>query len=142
MVGSATLKEPDGTCVTCEMAFSIELHPGPRSSPGVLEYDGVHGGHLTRTILDASGAGISLHPDVHAPMLVRSIAPGAVQILIPINATADGRFYRALSDLRGTVGADGNATGTWNCAPFDIYSGGYVDTSHIAAGTWTLTPIP
>jgi hypothetical protein len=159
MTGSAASKEVDGTCVTCVLDFFIHLEAGPRGSPGVLEYQGVHGGHLVRTIVDATGAGLSLQPEVYGSVVVRAIAfetprsrrgpwnrirsrPRDVQILIPINATTTSRFYRELSDFRGTFDSGGTATGTWNCAPFDINSGGYVDTAHVAVGTWSLTPDP
>ena len=31
--------------------------------------------------------------------------------------------------------------GAWTCAPLDIDSGGYVDTSVVVDGTWRLTPL-
>ena len=140
MVGSATAKEPNGTCISCVLDLTFELEPRG-SAGGVLEYEGVHGGSLGRTILDANGNGIALWPEVYGAVVARSIAPDQVQILIPINATADSRFWRELSDLEGVFDSDTTVTGTWMCAPFDISSGGYVDTMYTATGTWTLSPL-
>lgn len=142
MSGTAASKEADSTCVTCLLDLAIELGSTPRRVGAVLEYDGVHSGHMNRTILDRDGNGISLWPDVYGSVVVRSIPPDRIQILIPVNATAEGRFYRELSMVEGEFGSDDIVTGTWNCAPFDIHSGGYVDTTYIAPGTWTLVPIP
>lgn len=142
LTGSAASTEADGTKVSCRMDLIFELGPNPRSSPGVLEYDGVHGGHLERTVLDAAGNGISLVPDVHGAVVVRSIAPNRVEIEIPVNAGAEGRFWRELSLLAGVFAGGDTAEGAWLCAPFDIDSGGWVDTRYTATGSWTLVALP
>lgn len=138
LTGSATSEEEDGTSVSCFLDLHFELAENPRLTPGALEYTGVHGGSIRRTVLDAEGNGISLWPDVYGNVVARSIAPSSLQIEIPVNADAEGRFWRELSSFRGTLAPDGTATGHWSCAPFDIASGGYVDTSYTARGSWTL----
>lgn len=140
MIGTATSIESDGTSVTCSLELFLELPESPRRLPGILEYEGTHGGSLQRTGVDAEGNGLALWPDVFGDVVVRSIAPNELEIEIPVNATADGRFWRELSFFRGVFETDGTANGTWNCAPFDIDSGGYVDTEYTASGTWTLVP--
>lgn len=142
MLGTASSVEADGASVSCDFELTFELTGNPRESPGVLEYDGVHGGDLRRTVLDATGHGISLQPDVHGAAVVRSLAPNRVQITIPANANAEGRFWRELSRFEGTFDSGNVATGTWSCAPFDISSGGYVDTKYTARGSWSLQPLP
>jgi len=129
MTGFASSIEADSTCISCALDFFVQLSPTPRRSPGVLEYDGVHGGHVIRTVLDSVGNGISLIPDVYGEVVARSLPADQIQILIPIpiNLTTESRFYRELASFEGTLGSDGTATGTWKCAPFDI-SEGYVDT--------------
>jgi hypothetical protein len=40
----------------------------------------------------------------------------------------------------GTVDSSGRGRGPWRCAPFDIDTGGYVDESVVAEGTWQMEP--
>lgn len=124
------------------MDLFFELAADPRSSPGVLEYDGVHGGGLERTVVDAAGNGISPAPDVHGEVVARSIAPNRFEIVIPANADAEGRFWRELSLLAGVFANGDSASGGWRCAPSDIDSGDYVDTQYTAPGSWTLVAMP
>jgi hypothetical protein len=143
LLGTASSVEPDGTSVSCDFELIFELTGSPREAPGVLEYDGVHGGDLRRTILDATGRGISLQPDVYGAVVVRSRAPNRVQITIPVSVNSESRFYREISRFEGTFDSPNTvATGTWSCAPFDIHSGGYTDTKYTARGSWSLVPVP
>lgn len=141
MSGTAASTERDGTTVSCTLDLLFELGDNPRELPGVLEYDAVHGGSLRRTVLDAAGNGVSLWPDVHGEAIVRSIAPNRLEIEIPANVDAEGRFYRQLARIVGTLDSGSTASGSWTCAPFDIDSGGWVDTKYTANGTWTLAPM-
>jgi hypothetical protein len=104
-------------------------------------FDGTHGGSLRRRILDSAGNGISLEPDVFGVVMARSIAPDRLELVIPANAGAEGRFWRELARFVGTFSAPNTAPGEWNCAPFDIDSGGYVDTMYTARGTWVIAPL-
>jgi hypothetical protein len=142
MVGSATSTEPDGTSVSCELDLVFELDAHPSETPVSLEYRGRHGGAIRRTVLDASGNGISLWPDVLGDVVARSLAPNQIQLTFPANMNTSSRFWRELSLLQGTFDAGDTATGSWICAPFDIDSGGWIDTQYTARGTWTLRPIP
>jgi hypothetical protein len=141
LLGTAELTTADGSSVSCLLELYFELSEPPRQAPQMLEYDGVHGGSIQRTVLDPAGNGISLWPDVHGAVIARSIAPETVEVLIPVNADAEGRFWRELSRFEGRWAPDGTATGAWNCAPFDIDEGGSVDTRFTAPGSWTLRPI-
>lgn len=142
MVGSATSTEPNGTSVSCDLDLLFELDARPSEAPGTLEYAGRYGGGMRRTVLDAAGNGISLSPDVASNVVARSIAPNRIQLMFPANINSPSRFWRELSLLQGTFDAGDTATGSWVCAPFDIDSGGWVDTQYTARGTWTLTPMP
>jgi len=142
LLGTASAVEADGTSISCNFELIFELTGNPRESPGVLEYDGAGGGGLTRTIFDATGRGISLQPDAYAAVVVRSLAPNRIEITTPISVNSESRFWRELSHLEGTFDSPQDvATGSWNCAPFDISSGGYMDTKYTARGSWTLLPV-
>ncbi len=140
--GTASSTEADGSTVSCTLELGFELGARPRRAPGVVEYDGVHGGAIQRTVLDAAGDGISLWPHVHGEVIVRSIAPDRIEIEIPGNAGTGSRFWEQLSRLQGAFGPGETAEGGWSCAPFDVDSGGYVDRKYTARGSWTLAPVP
>jgi len=60
-----------------------------------------------------------------------------VDLVIGDTLNTESRFWREIALLRGVRAADGDgATGTWICAPFDIWENGYVDTILIVQGTW------
>lgn len=140
--GSADSTESDGTTVSCLLELRFELDGGPRVIPGGLEYVGTHGGAIRRSVVDAQGNGIALWPHVFGDAEARSLAPDRIELGMPGNAGAESRFYSELELLEGRFDPFGQASGTWNCAPFDIDSGGYVDELYTARGTWTLIPDP
>lgn len=142
LVGSATSTEPNGSSVSCQLDLIFELDAHLSEAPGTLEYEGRFGGSMGRTVLEATGDGISLWPDVAGRVVARSLAPNRIQLTFPANVNSPSRFWRELSLLQGTFGGSDTATGSWICAPFDINSGGWVDTQYTARGTWTLTPLP
>lgn len=140
VTGTAASTEADGTTVSCQLDLQFELGPG-REVAGGLEYEGIYGGDIQRTVLDATGNGISLWPDVFGEVVARSMLPNRVELTFPVNVDSESRFYRELARLEGIFVSNSSATGSWSCAPFDIDSGGWVDTRYTAQGTWTLTPI-
>ncbi len=141
ILGSANSTASDGSTVSCLLELFFELSSvRPRESPGVYEYQAVHGGAIQRTVLDAAGDGISLWPHVHGDAVVRSIYPDRVEISIPGNAGTGSRFWTELSRMEGAFDSDVTATGGWTCAPFDIDEGGWVDNTHSASGGWELAP--
>lgn len=141
LTGSAASTEPDGTSVSCELDLILELDATPNESRGALEYEGRYGGAIRRTVLDAAGDGISLWPDVLGKVVARSSVPSRIRLTFPGNMNTSSRFWSELSLLQGTWETGDTATGNWNCAPFDIDSGGWVDTQYTARGTWTLSPL-
>jgi hypothetical protein len=79
--------------------------------------------------------------EVHADEVEAHLfATGIVEIVIPVNQTAEGRFWQNLSRFTGTVDASGRGQGLWTCAPFDIDTGGYLDESVVAQGSWQMAP--
>jgi hypothetical protein len=137
--GTAESVEADGSTVSCELDLYIDLEGPPHDRGDALEYHGFMGGSVQRTVLDVHGDGISLWPDVFGEVIVRSFVTGEMDIVTPINATAEGRFWRQLYRLEGRLSGPGTAAGDWRCAPFDLTEG-WVDTRYTADGTWTLHP--
>jgi len=58
-----------------------------------------------------------------------------VDLVIGDTLQTESRFWREIALLRG-FRVDEGATGTWTCAPFDIWENGYVDTLLVVQGTW------
>lgn len=138
----ASASSPAGAVMAeCTLDWIFELAEELRREPRVVEYRGVHGGEAYRSVLDETGAGFAFHIDVGGETIVRWTHPDTFEIEIPINETADGRFYTSLARLTGTIDADGNGAGTWRCDPLDIDQGGYLDDEVSAEGTWTTAPI-
>jgi hypothetical protein len=67
-------------------------------------------------------------------------ATGSLEIVIPVNQTAEGRFWQNLARFAGTVDSSGRGRGLWTCAPFDIDTGGYVDQSVVVEGGFQMEP--
>jgi len=138
MIGTANSTESDGSTVSCVLEFYFELPTEPRMVPEGLEYDGTHGGSVQRTVLDRHGNGISLWPAVAGEAVVRSLPPDRVEIIIPANIGVESRFWSELAQFEGRFDGRGQVVGEWNCAPFDLDEGGYVDTRFTARGSWAV----
>jgi hypothetical protein len=140
--GEAQHTAADGSNVTCQLDLIFEMRNELSRSQQAVQYSGVHGGEVFRTVLAEDGSGFGFHADVfgevQAYLYVQS---GIVNLAIPINTTADGRFWREMASFSGIALSDGTASGTWTCAPLDLNQGGYVDTSLIAEGHWRFEPI-
>lgn len=140
LLGSAEGSE-NGTNVTCSLDFIFELDP-PSEDGGVVSTEGVHGGDAGRVILDDEGAGFAFSASSYG-MVVATLdsTTGALELVIPVNETAENHFWKELALLPGTMGEDGNSTGTWTCAPLDIEQEGYTDTTVTVEGTWHAEPL-
>jgi hypothetical protein len=92
LIGSADSVEPDGTTVSCLLDLHFELTETPRVTPEGLEYEGIHGGEIRRTVLDARGDGISLWPDVHGPAVAFFNDSATTEIYTPAKYTAQGSW--------------------------------------------------
>jgi hypothetical protein len=141
--GEAQHTAADGSNVSCQLDLVFEMRNEVSRSQQTVQYSGVHGGEVFRTVLAEDGSGFGFHADVfgevQAYLYVQS---GIINLAIPINTTADGRFWREMASFSGIALPDGTASGTWTCAPLDLDQGGYVDTSLIAEGHWRFEPIP
>lgn len=126
----------NGVDVSCSLDFIFDLDVATYEG-GMLRSEGVHGGDAIRVILDEEGAGFAFNAS-SAGMVVATLDPdtGELRLAIPLNETAENRFWKELALLPGTLDAEGNAAGTWTCAPLDIEQGGYVDTTVTVPGTW------
>jgi hypothetical protein len=142
LTGEAEREHPDGYLVTCFLDLIFELKNETSRNEMSVTYTGIHGGEVFRRILNAEGAGFAFRADVFGDVEAQLLTQtGITNLMIPINRTADGRFWRAMSSFDGFVNENGIGTGTWSCEPIDIDQGGYVDTTYIIQGTWRSEPI-
>lgn len=138
LVGDAVTTDTTGATATCHLELLLSLqHESPRT-PAAREWTGTFGGELARTVLASDGSGLGFFADLAGEVRVRVTAPDSLEVRLPANDSADGRAWRALARLAGTVDASAHGAGEWACAPLDIHQGGYVDTALTAPGTWRL----
>jgi hypothetical protein len=140
LTGQASGSDPAGLTATCSLDLVFELTSELSRTRGRVDYEGVHGGGVERALVAGDGSGFSFAADVFGRIEARLFASGLVEIVIPVNRTAEGRFWRNLARFSGIVDSSGNGHGQWTCAPFDIGSGGYVDQSLVVEGTWQMNP--
>jgi hypothetical protein len=140
LTGTASGTDSAGFTASCALDLVFELTAEASRTGGRVNYAGVHGGEVERTVLAGDGSGFAFHADVYGEVEAHLFVTGGLEILIPVNETAEGRFWRNLARFAGSVDSSGRGQGRWTCAPFDIDSGGYVDESVIAEGTWQTEP--
>jgi hypothetical protein len=138
--GTASGSRGQGLTASCSLDLQFELTSEAARTEERADYEGVHGGVVERTLLASDGSGVSFAADVFGNVQVHLFAGGRVEIVIPVNRTAEGRFWQNLASFRGTVDASGRGEGLWVCAPLDIQSGGYVDRSLVMYGVWVMEP--
>jgi hypothetical protein len=136
LTGEAQGTLPDGFTVDCYLDLIFELRTETTRSIQSVVYKGIHGGEVFRRILDSTGAGFAFRADVFGEVDAQLLTQtGIVNLLIPVNRTADGRFWRAMSSFDGFVNESGLGSGTWSCEPLDLNQG-YVDLTYVIEGTW------
>jgi len=140
MTGEASGTNGSGLTATCTLDLFFELTSEVSRTPERVRYEGTHGGGVERSILARDGSGFAFAADVFGDVEALLFATNRVEIVIPVNRTAEGRFWRNLARFSGTVDASGRGQGLWTCAPFDIDSGGYVDDSVVVQGLWYMEP--
>lgn len=138
LTGTASGAEASGLAATCSLDWIFELTSEVSHTPERIDYEGVHGGGVERSVLARDGSGFVFAADVFGEVRAHVDADGTVEISIPVNETADGRFWRNLARFTGTIASSGSGRGEWTCAPMDIDSGGYVDESLSVTGSWGL----
>lgn len=142
IVGEAAGGDTAGRTATCELHLIMELGADSRPAAGAVEYTGIMGGGVSRTVLEADSSGFGFFADVYWPDAVARFGTrDLVQFVLGDTAAIEGgRFWHEIAQLRGV--RDGHqASGTWTCAPFDIWENGYVDTLLVVQGTWRTEPL-
>jgi len=131
----------DGFTVECLVDYFLEVELDG-SSGGERRYTGTMGGEINRTVLDASGAGVSFFGDGFTP--VEIVIAGSTLAIVStyeqpsrLPKEEDSRFWSEITLFRGQIDAEGNVTGSWRCFPLDTRG----DDSLIATGQWRLEPI-
>lgn len=137
IVGEAAGGDTAGRTAACEFHLIMELESDTRPAARAVEFPGVMGGEVSRTVLEADGSGFGFFADVYWPDAVARYGTGDLVdfILGDTAAIEGGRFWHEIARLRGTRDGE-QASGTWTCAPFDIWENGYVDTLLVVPGTW------
>ncbi|MEO9849475.1 MAG: hypothetical protein ABJH72_13575 [Reichenbachiella sp.] len=130
----------EGKKVKCECDQMGELSASYKIKNDTVIYEGSMGGSFSRTVLNDDENGISLAPDTYGEIIVK-LHKDSVWILTPVNFNTGSRFYENLAAFKG-VKKDGQIFGQWNCAPFDIFEGGWVDTVGTVSGSWYIEDSP
>ena len=141
IVGEAAGGDAAGRTASCDLHLVMELGDESRPAAGAVEYLGVMGGGVSRTVLEADGSGFGFFADVYWPDAVARFGTRDLVhfVLGDTAATEGGRFWHEIALLRGVRNGD-QVSGTWTCAPFDIWENGYVDTLLVVQGTWRTEP--
>ncbi len=140
LTGTASGTDAGGLTATCALDLIFELRSEVSRTPQRVGYRGVHGGGVRRALLAHDGSGFSFAADVFGEVDAHLLVSGSIELVIPVNQTAEGRFWQNLARFAGTVDSSGRGQGDWICAPIDIDSGGYVDRTLVVKGTWQMRP--
>lgn len=142
LIGTAAGPRGDGGTIDCGFDLLVTLVERRRTD-AFIEHAGIQGGEAHRTTLDSTGAGFGFFADVYWPDVVaRLVLPDSIELLLADTTVNDSRFWDELAFFAGARGPGDPGSGTWTCAPFDIWQGGYVDTMGVVQGTWQLQPQP
>jgi len=140
IVGEAAGGDTAGRTASCELNLVMDMGGESRPAAGAVEFAGVMGGEVQRTVLEADSSGFGFFADVYWPNAVMRVGTrDLVDFVLGDTAQAEGRFWKDIALLRG-VREGGQASGTWQCSPFDIWQNGYVDTLLVVQGTWRTEP--
>jgi len=138
IMGAADSTYADGSTVSCSFTLNLTLAPDGGVRDGARRYVGTMGGESHRQALDPEGNGVGFFADMAWPdARAKVIGPDSVE-LRPSGRDTISRFWDGFHLFAATRTADGHLGGTWECAPFDIWEDGYVDTMLIARGTWEV----
>lgn len=131
---------PDGSEVTCSFRVRVAWDQAEESSPDLRRFIGRMGGESSRKVLDSTGAGLAFFADMAWPTAEADVFG---EDSVAINLTAGGDpsgspFWDAFSFLGGSKDESGRWTGPWTCHPMGGDTGGYVDTTLTAVGSWEI----
>jgi len=99
--GIASGSNANGRTADCGLDLIFELRNDVSRSSELVEYTGVHGGEVARTVLAKNGSGFSFIANVFGEVEARLHTLGRVELLIPINVDAEGRFWQRLARFEG-----------------------------------------
>lgn len=139
ILGTAAGGDSVGRTASCwlDLLMVLDSTASPRPIPLGVEYAGIMGGGVGRTVLEADSSGFGFFADVYWPTAVARVRTrDLVDLVIGDTLQTESRFWREIALLRGARTDGDGATGTWTCAPFDIWENGYVDTLLVVQGTW------
>ena len=135
--GTAEIERDDGMAAACWIFLHVVLDETIDSTAEAIVYSGTAGGEANRTVFEGDSTGLSFWPLLHSNATVRATAD-SIEIMAEGHDTVSSRFYAGIMHFRGARAGPGEAHGTWTCAPLDLDSDGWLDTSVVAPGTWTL----
>jgi hypothetical protein len=142
LTGHASGTSSGGLNIDCYVDLGIELTEELRRDAELVEYAGRLGGEAGRSVLAWDGSGLGFFADLAGQAVARRFAPDSFELELPRSRESESRFWRGIGFFAGTLAPRAPWAGLWQCAPFDITEGGYVDTSGIAVGTWRIEPHP
>jgi hypothetical protein len=141
LTAAASGTRSDGAGIDCGLDLHITLQAEVQRTAAVVEYAGTMGGEARRSVLPDTGIGFGFWADVSWPMVAaRLLLPDSLEFILGDTSANDSRFWDENAFLAGSRHPGDPGSGIWVCAPFDIYQGGYVDTTGIAQGRWTIEP--
>lgn len=125
-----------GLTVQCGLAYVVKV-----TRQGAV-WSGEWGGEAQRSVVDATGAGISFFALAHAELRLTAAREGALVLTSyrdgkPLMPDGTSRFWDEIVTLRGTLGADRRTVigeGSWTCRPMDARGDSLVSVP----GTWRL----
>lgn len=141
MTATADGRTEEDINVSCFLDFIFELEAETERTEELVEIPGFHGGEARRSLLDDKGAGFVFSASAAGDVVATLRFPDELDLAIPINDTAENRFWKEMRLFQGTLAEDGTASGAWTCAPLDIEQEGYVDNEVVLEGTWSIEPI-
>jgi hypothetical protein len=82
ITGRANGTGPDGGTVDCVLDLTMELRTETFRDSNVVEYAGVHGGHVGRSVVDSTGAGMAFFADVYWPETMARFSQDSVELIL------------------------------------------------------------
>ncbi|HWA17221.1 MAG TPA: hypothetical protein VG817_12350 [Gemmatimonadales bacterium] len=128
---------PDGHEVTCSFRIELQWKEREDLSPVSYRLTGPMGGEAARSVIDAEGAGLAFFADMGWPTSHATVtSPSTVTFQIAPGGSGSP-FWDNFSNLPGAK-VGNRWSGEWTCLPFGGESGGYMDTTYTAPGTWVI----
>jgi hypothetical protein len=137
ILGEATGGDAEGRTASCFIELMAEVDQETHRGQDQVEYVITYGGGVGRSVQEPGGSGVSALADVVGPGGARLVGGDSVVLVLGDTTQTQSPFWRGIAVLAGSAHG-GAVAGDWQCAPFDIESGDYVDTSLTVPGTWRI----